>query len=73
MIPYEFHSATSGELVFLLAFSSVKTALYGISLAVQQLRLCLPMQGVWFDFWSGTKIPHALWPKMPKHKTEAVL
>ena len=35
MIPYEFHSATSGELVFLLAFSSVKTALYGISLAVQ--------------------------------------
>ena len=34
MIPYEFHSATSGELVFLLEFS-VKTALYGTSLAVQ--------------------------------------
>ena len=73
MIPYELYSATSSELVFLLAFSSVKTTLYGTSLAVQQLRLCLLMQGVWFDSWSGTKIPHALWPKKPKHETEAVL
>lgn len=35
MIPYELYSATSSELVFLLAFSSVKTTLYGTSLAVQ--------------------------------------
>ena len=45
MIPYELYSVTSSELIFLLAFSSVKTTLYGISLAVQWLRLRLRCRG----------------------------
>ena len=35
------------------------------SLEVQQMRICLPMQGSWFDPWSR-KIPHANKP-MPHH------
>ena len=31
----------------------------GMSLVVQCLRICLPMQGMWFNPWQGPKIPHA--------------
>ena len=42
-----------------------ETGREGTSLAVQWLRLHLPMQ--------RAKIPHASQPKKPKHKTEAIL
>ena len=35
----------------------------GISLAVQRLKLCLPVQGVWVQYLVGElRLPYALWP-----------
>ena len=46
--------------------------LRGTSLAVQWLRLY--NAGSWGSIpGQGAKIPHALWPKKPKHKTETIL
>jgi len=43
----------------------------GTSLAVQWLRLHLPMQGIWVP--SLVKDPTCLLAKKPKHKTEVIL
>ena len=45
-------------LILKLMYHPLKLMLPGTSLAVQWLRICLPMQGTWFDPWSG-RIPHA--------------
>ena len=52
-----------------------RSNVYGNSLAVQWLRLRLPMQGVRVRSIPGqrAKIPQASQPKKTKHKTEEIL
>ena len=40
----------------------------GLSPAVQWLRLCLPMQGMWIQFLAGELRPHVLWSAAKKKK-----
>ena len=54
----------------------IKNFSVGTSLAVQWLRLCLPMQVVWVPSLVvelDPNIPHGLRPKNQNIKTEAVL
>jgi len=41
----------------------------GTSLVAQWLRICLPVQGIWVQSWSGTKIPHAVGQPSPHTTT----
>ena len=56
-----------------VAHSSPKSGDVGeISLVVQWLELCLAMQEVQFDPWSGSLDATCLVTKKPKHKAKAI-